>query len=128
SSNNAPSSTGTTPSWRSPCRAARWSAGEPGLRLFAGWRCDRLRDRSPRRRAMNTQPPDDSWLPLEYFENQKKITAEMWWPYADQHIAWSWDGSRILDADPSLEGLMRKLKVSGVDTNRVVFDYVDVQG
>src|SRR5207302_2028170 len=41
-------------------------------------------------------PPDDTWLPACFFENQKKAQPEDMVPYAGQHIAWSWDGSRVL--------------------------------
>ena len=44
-----------------------------------------------------------------------------------RHIAWSWDGDRILDSAEELEQLMEKLTAAGEDIHHVVFDYVDVE-
>ena len=73
---------------------------------------------------MKTKFQDSPWLEPIFFENQRKVSPEMLLPYAGQHVAWSWDGSRILAADPEREGLDRKLCAAGLDPNRVVFDYV----
>jgi hypothetical protein len=72
-----------------------------------------------------TERPDDSWLDKIFFENQAKIAPEALLPYAGRHIAWSWDGSRILDSAEEREQLIEKLVAAGVDPHRVVFDYVD---
>jgi hypothetical protein len=74
---------------------------------------------------METMYPDIPWLEPIFFENQAKVTPEMLLPYAGQHVAWSWDGSRILAGDPDREGLDRKLAEAGIDRQRVVFAYVD---
>jgi hypothetical protein len=74
---------------------------------------------------METKYPNIPWLEPIFFENQKKVTPEMVLPYAGQFVAWSWDGSRILAADPDREGLDRKLSAAGIDNNRVVIAYVD---
>jgi hypothetical protein len=73
-----------------------------------------------------TERPDDSWLDRTFFENQEKIPPEALLPYAGKHIAWSWDGSRILDSADSLEQLYDKLEAAGINTQRVVFHYVDI--
>jgi hypothetical protein len=70
-------------------------------------------------------PPDDSWLPRAFFENQAKVPWQVLEPYRGQHIAWSWDGSKILAADPDQEQLWNKLESLGHNPRRVVFDYVD---
>ncbi len=73
-----------------------------------------------------TERPDDSWLDLTFFENQAKVPPEALLPYAGRHIAWSWDGSRILDSAEELEQLIEKLTAVGENVHRVVFDYVDI--
>lgn len=73
-----------------------------------------------------TTRPDDSWLDKTFFDNQAKIPPEDLLPYAGRHIAWSWDGSRILDSADELEQLMEKLEAAGLNIHRVVFDYVDI--
>jgi hypothetical protein len=73
---------------------------------------------------MSTKPPDDSWLPPCFFENRRNFPPEQLLPYAGQHIAWSWDGSRILASDPDAEVLEQKLVEAGHDPQRVVFSYV----
>jgi hypothetical protein len=77
---------------------------------------------------MSTQPPDDSWLPPCFFENQRKISRDQLLPYAGQHIAWSWDGTRILASAPDAEMLFHKLVEAGHNPFRAVFDYVPPPG
>lgn len=74
---------------------------------------------------MKTRYPHIPWLEPIFFENQRKVTPEMLLPYAGQHIAWSWDGSQILATDADPEVVSQKLRQTGFDLNRVVFDYVD---
>jgi hypothetical protein len=73
-----------------------------------------------------TQRPDDSWLDKTFFENQAKVSPDALRPYAGRHIAWSWDGSRILDSAEELQQLIDKLTAVGENVHRVVFDYVDI--
>jgi hypothetical protein len=75
--------------------------------------------------AMENPNPDAPWLEPIFFENQKKVEPETLIPYAGQHVAWSWDGSRILASDPDPDALRRKLLEGGFDRSRVVFAYVD---
>lgn len=69
---------------------------------------------------------DIPWLDKTFFENQAKVPPEALLPYAGRHIAWSWDGSRILDSAEEQEQLWDKLVAAGIDPHRVVFDYMDV--
>jgi hypothetical protein len=75
--------------------------------------------------AVETQHPEVPWLEPIFFENQKRVTPESLLPFAGQHVAWSWDGSRILASDSNPETLRKKLKEGGFDCGRVVFAYVD---
>jgi hypothetical protein len=47
---------------------------------------------------MKAKCPDTTWLPPEYFENQRKVTPAMLLPYANRHIAWNWTGDVVLDS------------------------------
>jgi hypothetical protein len=71
-----------------------------------------------------TDHPEVPWLGLEYFENQRKFPPEELLKYEDQHIAWSWDSTQILASASDMEELDRKLEQMGIDTSRVVHDYV----
>jgi hypothetical protein len=77
-------------------------------------------------KAAITSRPDDSWLDMTFFENQEKFPPEALLPYAGRYIAWSWDGSRILDSAEEEEQLWDKLVAAGENPHRVVFDYVDI--
>ena len=72
-----------------------------------------------------TDYPDIPWLGPEYFENRHKFPIDELVKYEDQHIAWSWDGSRILASAEDREALWEILVSAGHDPHRVVFEYVD---
>ncbi|HKB40688.1 MAG TPA: hypothetical protein VKD72_29955 [Gemmataceae bacterium] len=74
---------------------------------------------------MKTNHPEVPWLGPEFFENQRKFPPEQLMQYAGQHIAWSWDGSRVLASDPDEVELKKKLEAAGINTQRVVFGYID---
>src|SRR5262249_52650046 len=75
--------------------------------------------------AMHSKHPDVPWLDAAFIENQRNFPAVQLMRYARRHIAWSWDGTRILDSAGDEAELYQRLKAAGIDTNRVVFDYVD---
>jgi hypothetical protein len=45
--------------------------------------------------------------------------------FRGQFVAYSWDGTRIVGGASSEEALVRQLIEAGVDTQRVVFSYID---
>jgi hypothetical protein len=65
------------------------------------------------------------WPPPEFEANRDKIPFESFLPYDGMRIAYSWDGTRILDGDPELGKLIDRLEAAGIDTNRVVFDFFE---
>ena len=65
------------------------------------------------------------WPPADFEENRHKIPLEVLLPYNRMQIAYSWDGTRVLDGDPDLGKLFAKLDAAGIDANRVVFDYFE---
>jgi hypothetical protein len=74
---------------------------------------------------METKHPEFPWVDPNFDENRRNFPEEERSKYAGQHVAWSWDGTAILAGDPDGDVLIEKLRAAGIDTSRVVFDYVD---
>jgi hypothetical protein len=74
---------------------------------------------------MNTHYSDVPWIDPNHVTNREKIPPEVLDQYAGQHIAYSWDGTRVLAGAMELKDLYRKLEEMGQDTNHVVYSYVD---
>ena len=74
---------------------------------------------------MNTDTGATPWTDACFIENQRKFPADELLRYQGQHIAWSWDGSRILAADADHRALDQKLRDTGIDPLRVIYDYVE---
>jgi hypothetical protein len=72
----------------------------------------------------DTDFPQIPWLDRAHFENREKFPREELAKYAGRHIAWSWDGCRILASGETAEAVEAQLAAAGVDPARVVFDYV----
>ena len=73
---------------------------------------------------MSTNHQDIPWLEASFFENRRNFPLDELMKYEDQHIAWSWDGTRIVASAPDEEELYRKLREGGFDLSRVVLSYV----
>jgi hypothetical protein len=63
----------------------------------------------------------------QYRRNREQLSAEVLAPYAGQHVAFSADGSKILDGDADLAELERKLAERGIDPSTVVFDFIPAE-
>jgi hypothetical protein len=74
---------------------------------------------------MHNNHDDIPWLGRDYFENREKFPPEELLKYSGQHIAWSWDGARILASADDYAALDQKLREAGIDPSRVVHAYVD---
>jgi hypothetical protein len=74
---------------------------------------------------MSNNHDDIPWLGADFFENQDKFPPEELLKYGGQHVAWSWDGTRILASAEDDAGLDQKLREAGIDPSRVVHGYVD---
>ena len=75
--------------------------------------------------ASNDHPPDEVDLAL-YHKNRVAFPPEQLLPYAGKHLAWSGDGTRVLESGESFEEVNEKLIARGIDPARVVFDYIDL--
>jgi hypothetical protein len=73
----------------------------------------------------DSKHPQHPWLPPEFFENRRKFTPEQLAPYAGKHVAWSWQGDRILDSAATEEELRRRLAEAGFDPQMVVYTFID---
>jgi hypothetical protein len=75
---------------------------------------------------MNTKHPDIPWLDVITFRaNQEKFPTEELWKHINHHIAWSWDGSRIVASGKDRKEVEQQLEAGGIPPDRVVWDYVD---
>ena len=74
---------------------------------------------------MNSEIRSEPWTDPRFLENQRRFPAEELSRYQGQHIAWSWDGSRILASDPDRRTLDQKLRDAGIDPLQVIHDFVE---
>ena len=74
---------------------------------------------------MSEQKADIPWLDYKTFdENRRRFPQEELMKYANQNIAWSWDGTRILASGKDLAEVEDKLVAMGIDPSKVVFDWI----
>src|SRR5581483_324400 len=62
--------------------------------------------------------PDTS----HYTENRKKFTYEDLLPYADQWVAWSPDGTRVLASGKDLFATIEQMKATGLNPHEAVWE------
>jgi hypothetical protein len=75
---------------------------------------------------MSDQPWTDMKVDLVRFQrNNDQVPPEYLVPYWGQQVAWHADGTHIVAADATHEGLYRRLREMGIATDEVVIDYVD---
>lgn len=78
---------------------------------------------------MDRPCPDDGHWPHPHFhENRLKAAQEMLDQYENQFVAWNNEGTEILAGSEDRESLEEKLNALSVDTNRVIFEYLEVLG
>ncbi len=73
---------------------------------------------------MSANRQDIPWLEAIFFENQRKFPPEELARYEGQHVAWSWDGSRIVASASDRKELYQKVREAGLDPGRVVHEYI----
>ncbi|MBX9579576.1 MAG: hypothetical protein K2X87_04640 [Gemmataceae bacterium] len=66
--------------------------------------------------------------PFPFPAPRREMTDDELERWAGQHVAWSWDGTTILAGAETPGELYQLLDRAGVNTSRVVFDYVDEPG
>jgi hypothetical protein len=69
--------------------------------------------------------PAIPWIDPDFQKNRDGFPIEELWKHIGKHIAWSWDGTRIVAVGDTLEEVDRQVDKLGVDRSKVVHDYVD---
>ena len=59
-----------------------------------------------------------------YNENRRKFPAEELWKHADEHVAFSLDGTRILAHGTNFEETWAAMKAAGLDPEKAVWDHL----
>lgn len=63
-----------------------------------------------------------------YVENRAKFLPEDLLPYANQWVAWSMDGSRIVAHHSDLAEVARQIEAQGLEREDVIFDHLPPEG
>jgi hypothetical protein len=61
----------------------------------------------------------------EHIRNRNRFPQEELRKYANQHVAWSLDGTRILGGNTDPLRLVAALKAAGYDSSQYVLSFVD---
>jgi hypothetical protein len=61
-------------------------------------------------------------------ESRRRFPPEELEKHAGKHVAWSFDGTRILASGQSIEEVIANLEAAGIDPHRVLHDYIDEPG
>ena len=64
----------------------------------------------------------------EFAKNIAKTPLAELQRWADRHVAWNWDGTRIVAGAETVAGLIAELRRAGVDPSTVVFDFIEIPG
>jgi hypothetical protein len=74
----------------------------------------------------NDQPTSRTFLDSNRFsENVSKVPLDELRPYAGKHVAWNWEGTRILACGEDEEVVALNLRAQGIPLDEVVFSFVD---
>jgi len=60
-----------------------------------------------------------------FHENVSKVPLEELRPYAGKHVAWDWEGTRILACGEDEEVVALNLRAQVIPLDEVVFSFVD---
>ncbi len=74
---------------------------------------------------METKFLDIPWIDPNFDENCRHIPQEELDKYLGRHVAYSWDGTRIVASGCNIDELVRNIEAAGLDPSRVVWAYVD---
>jgi hypothetical protein len=69
--------------------------------------------------------PAAPWIHPDFDKNHRAFPVEELWKHIGKHIAWSWDGTKIVASGDTLEEVDRQIDKLGIDRGRVVHDFVD---
>jgi hypothetical protein len=72
-----------------------------------------------------TTSPPFTWPGPDFERNREQLPPAERARWVGQHVAWSWDGTRIVAGADTLANLLAKLRQAQIDPAGVVFDFVD---
>ncbi len=76
----------------------------------------------------STTKPGSGWLGPEHMKNREMLPLTELEKWAGQHVAWNWEGTRIVAGAATGDALLQELTRLGIDWQTVVFSYVDEPG
>jgi hypothetical protein len=75
---------------------------------------------------MNDNNSPWPWLDFTtHHKNRRAFPPEKLLRYAGKHVAWNWEGTRILASGKTIARVFDQLEAAGIDCGQVVFSYVD---
>ena len=72
--------------------------------------------------------PETGWADPNFLTNRLAIPESELAPYYGQHVACTWDGTRILFGAKTSEELHDAVVRAGINPCHVAYDYVDIPG
>jgi hypothetical protein len=72
-----------------------------------------------------TLPPVFPWPGPDFERNRAQFPASERAKWHGRHVAWSWDGTRVVGGAVTLAALVAELQRLRVDPATVVFDFID---
>jgi hypothetical protein len=66
------------------------------------------------------------WPDPNFAKNVAQMPLAELQHWANQHVAWNWDGTRIVAGAQTLDALCDELDRLGISTGTVVFDYIEI--
>ena len=65
------------------------------------------------------------WIDPNHDKNRREFPTEELWKYIGKHVAWSWDGTRIVASGDTMDEVFQQLDKIGIPHDRVVHGFVD---
>jgi hypothetical protein len=73
---------------------------------------------------MQPGPWNDTYPCDEAIANMREFQSHLHPEYFGKHVAFSWDGTRVVASSDSNEGLERAIDEAGIDPSRVMRSYI----
>jgi hypothetical protein len=70
-------------------------------------------------------PPLFPWPGPNFDRNREQLPTTERNKWVGRHVAWSWDGARIVAGADTLATLVAELQQAHIDPATVVFDFID---
>jgi len=70
--------------------------------------------------------PPFPWPAPDFDRNRDQLPTTERDKWSGHHVAWSWDGTRVVAGAATMPALLADLRRLNVDTSTVVFDFLDL--